>query len=150
RQPRRIVRLALEKKTRAAFGDGCHLCLGVLGGAGAHAPSAAPGKLGQCGERVTGAAAMGEQFGEGGRADVVAADQAKPVEALASAEGHFWPIRVSDPAMRRRMFWWWRAHRSTVSARNTQVTALAPAVKHRKSTVAALARSALAEEKRVV
>ena len=66
------------------------LTLGVLAGvdAGGTARAAAAGEIGQRRQRRACAAIVVDQRAEGARADVVAADEAKPIEPLLLAQPH--------------------------------------------------------------
>ena len=79
-----IIRLAQRQQGHAERLRRRHLALGVLARVDARGTprAAAAGKIGQRRERGAGATAVIDQGAEGARPDMVAADEAQPVEAL--------------------------------------------------------------------
>jgi hypothetical protein len=95
---RRIVGLAERDEAGADARGGRDLLLGVLAGADAQRPSraAAARQLRQRRERRTGAAAVIDEGTEGARPDILAADEAQPVEPLAVAQTYRFTVRLSE------------------------------------------------------
>ena len=83
-QPGRIVGLPQRHEGHAEGFRRLELTLGVLAGvdAGGTARAAAAGEIGQRRQRRACAAIVVDQRAEGARADIVAADEAKPIELL--------------------------------------------------------------------
>jgi hypothetical protein len=80
----RIIRLAQRQQGHAEPLGRSELALGVLARVDARGPrrAAAAGEIGQGREGGAGSAAVINQGAEGARPDMVAADEAQPVEAL--------------------------------------------------------------------
>ena len=105
-QPARIVRLPERDESDAERFRRLELALGVLAGMDARgaARAAAAGKIGERRQRRACAAVVVDQRAEGARADIVAADEAKPIEPLLLAQPHavavfaHWMIRLRDLA----------------------------------------------------
>jgi hypothetical protein len=89
-QPARIVGLPQRDESDAEGFRRLELALGVLAGVDADgtARAAAAGEIGQRRQRRAGAAVMVDQRAEGAWADIVAADEAKPIEPLLLAQPH--------------------------------------------------------------
>jgi hypothetical protein len=89
-QPARIFRLSERDESDAERLRRLELALAVVAGmdAGGAARAAAAGKTGERRQRRAGAAVMVDQRAEGARADIVAADEAKPIEPLLLAQPH--------------------------------------------------------------
>jgi len=89
-QPGRIIGLPERHEGDAEGFRRLELTLGVLAGmdAGGTARAAAAGEIGQRRQRRAGAAVVVDQRAEGARADIVAADEAKPIEPLLLAQPH--------------------------------------------------------------
>ena len=112
-QHRRIVRLADGRQARAMLCGGCELGLGFGLRRNARQPrrAARGDQLRQHCERGLGRAEAVDQVAERRRADVLGADQAKPMDALAVAEAlprgrlahSFAPMRASVPAISREI-----------------------------------------------
>src|SRR5690606_13040900 len=97
--------------------------------------AAPPRELGQRRKRGFRAAVMIDQRPEGARADILAANKAKPVEPLRVGQAHagsgarpvhgvavLWPMRVSVPASRRWMLARCMMKTSTVRTANRSAT----------------------------
>ena len=89
-QPARIFRLCERDESDAERLRRLELALAVVAGmdAGGAARAAAAGKIGERRQRRAGAAVMVDQRPEGARADIVAADEAKPIEPLLLGQPH--------------------------------------------------------------
>ena len=89
-QPARIFRLSERDESDAERLRRLELALAVLAGmdAGGAARAAAAGKSGERRQRRACAAIVVDQRAEGARADIVAADEAKPIEPLLLAQPH--------------------------------------------------------------
>ena len=128
RSARRSRRAAASSRSASATGGRCGCARPPRPASSGSASSAAPRD-----------AEMAEQFAESDRADVLAADQAEPGEALVVASSpdrrrcadvhRFSPIRLSVPAVSRRILSAWRHHRARSARRRAAAAARWPATK---------------------